>query len=183
LVAGLTVKEAEALVADRLKEADGRLKEAEAAWQAFQRRSQLNVLKQQLGAYVDRVAGIRQRLERISTDRSLLQTRLAEAERELAKEPKLLALEREIVADPAAAALIARGGDLGALVGLKLKNQELNPTHQKLLFTALDLRAELAALDAEEKALKEEEGRLAPQVQALQERIAQEEAERARLLT
>ncbi|WP_236682774.1 Wzz/FepE/Etk N-terminal domain-containing protein, partial [Thermus filiformis] len=62
LVAGLTVKEAEALVADRLKEADGRLKEAEAAWQAFQRRSQLNVLKQQLGGYADRVAGIRQRL-------------------------------------------------------------------------------------------------------------------------
>ncbi|MDW8358313.1 GNVR domain-containing protein, partial [Thermus sp.] len=41
----------------------------------------------------------------------------------------------------------------------------------------------LAALDAEERALRAEEGRLGPQVQALQERIAEEEAKRARLST
>ncbi|WP_240695078.1 Wzz/FepE/Etk N-terminal domain-containing protein [Thermus tengchongensis] len=183
LVAGLTVKEAEALVAERLKEADGRLKAAEAAWQAYQRESQLAVLKQQLGGFADRVAGIRQRLERIPTERAVLQKRLAEAEGELAKEPKLLALEREVVADPAVAAVLARGGDLQALVGLKLRNQELNPTHQKLLFTALDLRADLAALEREEAALQDEASRLEPQVQSLQERIAEEEARRARLAT
>ncbi|MFD3006146.1 Wzz/FepE/Etk N-terminal domain-containing protein [Thermus tengchongensis] len=183
LVAGLTVKEAEALVAERLREADGRLKAAEAAWQAYQRESQLAVLKQQLGGFTDRVAGIRQRLERIPTERAVLQRRLAEAEAELAKEPKLLALEREVVADPAVAAVLARGGDLQALVGLKLRNQELNPTHQKLLFTALDLRADLAALEREEAALQDEASRLEPQVQSLQERIAEEEARRARLAT
>ena len=182
LVAGLTVREAEALVAERLKEADARVKAAEAAWQAYQRESQLNVLKQQLGGFADRVASIRQRLEKIPTERAVLQRRLAEAEAELAKEPKLLALEREVVADPVVAAAIARGGDLQALVGLKLKNQELNPTHQKLLFTALDLRADLAALDREEQALRDEEARLQPQVESLQERIAVEEARRARLL-
>ncbi|MCS7219648.1 MAG: lipopolysaccharide biosynthesis protein, partial [Thermus sp.] len=99
------------------------------------------------------------------------------------KEPKILSLEREIVADPAVASLIANGGDLRAIIGLKLKNQELNPTHQKLLFTVLDARADLAALDAEERALRAEEGRLLPQVQVLQERIAEEEARRARLST
>ncbi|QWK22938.1 Wzz/FepE/Etk N-terminal domain-containing protein [Thermus antranikianii] len=181
LVAGLTVREAEALVAERLKEADARVKAAEAAWQAYQRESQLNVLKQQLGGFADRVASIRQRLEKIPTERAVLQRRLAEAEAELAKEPKLLALEREVVADPVVAAAIARGGDLQALVGLKLKNQELNPTHQKLLFTALDLRADLAALDREEQALRDEEARLQPQVASLQERIAEEEAKRSRL--
>jgi len=181
LVAGLTVREAEALVAERLKEADARVKAAEAAWQAYQRESQLNVLKQQLGGFADRVASIRQRLEKIPTERAVLQRRLAEAEAELAKEPKLLALEREVVADPVVAAAIARGGDLQALVGLKLKNQELNPTHQKLLFTALDLRADLAALDREEQALRDEEARLQPQVASLQERIAEEEARRSRL--
>ncbi|KHG65609.1 hypothetical protein QT17_05830 [Thermus sp. 2.9] len=183
LVAGLTVREAEALVAERLKEADARVKAAEAAWQAYQRESQLNVLKQQLGGFADRVASIRQRLEKIPTERTVLQRRLAEAEAELAKEPKLLALEREVVADPVVAAAIARGGDLQALVGLKLKNQELNPAHQKLLFTALDLRADLAALDREERALRDEEARLQPQVASLQERIAEEEAKRARLST
>ncbi len=183
LVAGLTVEEAQALVAKRLKEADARLKGAEAAWQAYQRASQLAVLKQQLGGFADRVAGVRQRLEKIPTDRVLLQTRLQAAEAELAKEPRLLALEREIVADPVVAAAIARGGDLQALVGLKLKNQELNPTHQKLLFTALDLRADLAALEREERALKEEEAKLLPQVEELQARVAEEEARRSRLLT
>lgn len=183
LVAGLTVREAEALVAERLREADTRLKAAEAAWQAYQRESQLSVLKQQLGGFADRVASIRQRLEKIPTERTVLQRRLAEAEAELAKEPKLLALEREVVADPVVAAAIARGGDLQALVGLKLKNQELNPAHQKLLFTALDLRADLAALDREERALRDEEARLQPQVASLQERIAEEEAKRARLST
>lgn len=183
LVAGLTVEEAQALVAERLREADARLKQAEAAWQAYQKESQLSVLKQQLGGFADRVAGIRQRLEKIPTERTVLQTRLQAVEAELAKEPKLLALEREIVADPAVAAVIARGGDLQALVGLKLKNQELNPTHQKLLSTALDLRADLAALDREERALREEEGKLLPQVEDLQARVAEEEARRARLLT
>jgi chromosome segregation ATPase len=183
LVAGLTVKEAEALVADRLKEADSRLKAAEGAWAEFQRKSQLEVWKRQLGGYADRVASIRQRLESLATERAIKQTRLAEAEKELAKEPRLITLEREITADPAVAAAIAQGGNLRDLLGLKLKNQELNPTHLKLLSTALDLRADLAALDREEKALKEEEAKLAPLVQDLQRRIADEEALRARLLT
>jgi chromosome segregation ATPase len=183
LVAGLTVKEAEALVADRLKEADSRLKAAEGAWAEFQRKSQLEVWKRQLGGYADRVASIRQRLESLATERAIKQTRLEEAEKELAKEPRLIALEREITADPAVAAAIAQGGNLRDLLGLKLKNQELNPTHLKLLSTALDLRADLAALDREEKALKEEEAKLAPLVQDLQRRIADEEATRARLLT
>jgi len=183
LVAGLTVKEAEALVADRLKEADSRLKAAEGAWAEFQRKSQLEVWKRQLGGYADRVASIRQRLESLATERAIKQTRLEEAEKELAKEPKLIALEREITADPAVVAAIAQGGNLRDLLGLKLKNQELNPTHLKLLSTALDLRADLAALDREEKALKEEEAKLAPLVQDLQRRIAEEEALRVRLLT
>ncbi|WP_024119234.1 Wzz/FepE/Etk N-terminal domain-containing protein [Thermus thermophilus] len=183
LVAGLTVEEAQALVAERLKEADARLKQAEAAWQAYQKESKLTVLKQQLAGFADRVAGIRQRLEKIPTERAVLQTRLQAVEAELAKEPKLLALEREVVADPVVAAAIAQGGDLRALVGLKLKNQELNPTHQKLLSTALDLRADLAALEREERALREEEGKLLPQVEDLQARVAEEEARRARLLT
>jgi uncharacterized protein involved in exopolysaccharide biosynthesis len=183
LVAGLTVKEAEALVADRLKEADSRFKVAEGAWAEFQRKSQLEVWKRQLGGYADRVASIRQRLESLATERAIKQTRLEEAEKELAKEPRLIALEREITADPAVMAAIAQGGNLRDLLGLKLKNQELNPTHLKLLSTALDLRADLAALDREEKALKEEEAKLAPLVQDLQRRIAEEEATRARLLT
>jgi uncharacterized protein involved in exopolysaccharide biosynthesis len=183
LVAGLTVKEAEALVADRLKEADSRLKAAEGAWAEFQRKSQLEVWKRQLGGYADRVASIRQRLESLATERAIKQTRLEEAEKELAKEPRLITLEREITADPAVAAAIAQGGNLRDLLGLKLKNQELNPTHLKLLSTALDLRADLAALDREEKALKDEEAKLAPLVQDLQRRIADEEALRARLLT
>ncbi|ALJ90641.1 Wzz/FepE/Etk N-terminal domain-containing protein [Thermus aquaticus] len=183
LVAGLTVKEAEALVADRLQEADSRLKAAEGAWAEFQRKSQLEVWKRQLGGYADRVASIRQRLESLATERAIKQTRLEEAEKELAKEPRLITLEREITADPAVAAAIAQGGNLRDLLGLKLKNQELNPTHLKLLSTALDLRADLAALDREEKALKEEEAKLAPLVQDLQRRIAEEEATRARLLT
>jgi chromosome segregation ATPase len=183
LVAGLTVKEAEALVADRLKEADSRLKAAEGAWAEFQRKSQLEVWKRQLGGYADRVASIRQRLESLATERAIKQTRLEEAEKELAKEPRLIALEREITADPAVAAAIAQGGNLRDLLGLKLKNQELNPTHLKLLSTALDLRADLAALDREEKALKAEEAKLAPLVQDLQRRIADEEVLRARLLT
>jgi uncharacterized protein involved in exopolysaccharide biosynthesis len=183
LVAGLTVKEAEALVADRLKEADSRLQAAEGAWAEFQRKSRLEVWKRQLGGYADRVASIRQRLESLATERAIKQTRLEEAEKELAKEPRLITLEREITADPAVVAAIAQGGNLRDLLGLKLKNQELNPTHLKLLSTALDLRADLAALDREEKALKEEEAKLAPLVQDLQRRIAEEEVTRARLLT
>lgn len=183
LVAGMTVKDAEALVAERLKEADTRLNQAEAAWAEFQRASQLEVWKRQLGGYADRVASIRQRLESLATERALKETRLQEAEKELAKEPRLLTLEREITADPAVATVTAQGGNLQALLGLKLKNQELNPTHQKLLGTALDLRADLAALDREEKALKAEEGKLALVVQDLQRRIAEEESRRARLLT
>jgi chromosome segregation ATPase len=47
----------------------------------------------------------------------------------------------------------------------------------------VDLEARLVALKAEEEALKAEEAKLAPLVQDLQRRIADEEATRARLLT
>ncbi len=182
LVAGLPVTEAQALVETRLKEAEARLQEAEKAWEAFQRTSNLEALKRELGGVTERLANIRLRLERLATDRALLETRLGQAEAELAKEPKLIVLEREIAADPAALALAAQG-NVEALLGLKLKNQELNPVHTKLLTAVLDLKADLAALEREEKSLKEEASRLEPKVQAYQGEVARLEAEKARLST
>ncbi|MGQ9736051.1 MAG: Wzz/FepE/Etk N-terminal domain-containing protein [Thermaceae bacterium] len=183
LVSGMKVEEAKALLDGRLEEAEKRYGQAEARYRDFQKRNELGVLKAQLSEFTGRASAIAARLNTLATERSTKEARLQVVEDQLAQEPRLLALEREIAADPAALAAAVQEGGLKGLVGLRLKNQELNPTHQSLLNQALGLRADLVTLAKEEEALKGEQARLLAEIDRLKDRIAGLELEQARVLT
>ncbi len=183
LIAGMKVPEAKALLEGRLKEADSRYKRAEAQYQEFQRRNELGVLKAQLSEFTGRASAIAVRLNAIATERSTKEARLQVVEGQLAQEPRLLTLEREIAADPVALAAAVQAGNLQGLIGLKLRNQELNPTHQALLNQALGLKADLVTLAKEEAALKEEQAKLLAEIDRLKDRIAGLELEQSRIAT
>ena len=183
LVAGMRVSEVKALLDDRIKEADSRYRQAEARYQDFQKRNELGVLKAQLSEFTGRASTIAARLSALATERSTKEARLQAVEGQLAQEPQLLTLEREIAADPVALAAAVQAGNLQGLIGLKLKNQELNPTQQSLLSQALGLKADLVTLAKEEEALKEEQAKLLTAIDRLKDRIAGLELEQSRVST
>ncbi|MER3484283.1 MAG: lipopolysaccharide biosynthesis protein [Meiothermus sp.] len=183
LIAGMKLSEAKALLEGRLKEADTRYKRAEMAYQAFQQQNELGVLKAKLADLTARIGSVAVRLSSIATDRASKSARLQSIEVALGQEPKLLTLEREIAADPVALATAVQGGSLQALVGLKLKNQELNPTHQNLLAQALTLQADLASLAKEEEASRQEQAALQEKVDGFRKQIAALELQQARILS
>ncbi len=182
LIAGMKVSEAKKLLADRLAEADDRYRRAEANYRAFQKQSALALLQAKLKDFTAEASKVSLRLETLLTERTVKAARLQALEDALAKEPKLLTLEREVAADPVALAATLKAGGLEALVGLKLKNQVLNPTHLDVLGKVLGLRADLIALDKEAAALREESDRLQAEIDRLKDEIAALETEKARVL-
>lgn len=147
------------------------------AAQALERFKQRECLPEWQGER-DRLAGrlaeVGVLLAQIATERRAREARLQEVEAALAQEPKVLEVLKEVVADPTVAAAVARG-DLSALAGLRLRTQEVNPAYQPLLAQAVSLRGELAALQAEEAGLREEQNRIAARLEALRAQIAAQE--------
>jgi len=183
IVAGLSLGEAKRLLAKAMEEANRKYREAEERYQAFQRKSDLDQKKQTLAQYTKELARVQLRKESLTTELAIKKAKLATYESELAAEPKLLTLERDISGDPVALAAALKADGLKALVGLKLKNQVLNPTHLKLLANALALRSEIGGLEKEAQALRIEENRLVSQIEQYKSDVASLETERARVIS
>lgn len=154
--------------------------QASGALEAFKRRERIPQWNAELVSYTEAYANAQTRILALGVERTAKEARLQSVEAELAQEPNLLTLEREVGADPAVLAA-AQGGGLQALIGLKLKNQELNPTHRELLSQALGLRADLASLAKEEGALKQEAASLQERIAGLRSQIAAQEREKEAL--
>ncbi|RTI10537.1 chain-length determining protein [Thermus scotoductus] len=182
-----------AIIGKRLKEAQENLKrETERARQAFQaaaltlenfrKTDRLSEWQQERDRLTQRLIEVGVRLAQVDTEKAGLEARIQDLEAALIKEPRVLELVREVVEDPVVAAALAKG-DLSALAGLRLKTQEINPVYQPLVTQLVTLRANLAALLAEAKALAQEQQRLQVKLQDLRNQIAvQERAKEALLL-
>ena len=182
-----------AIIGRRLKEAQENLKrETERAQQAFQaaaltlenfrKTDRLSEWQQERDRLTQRLIEVGVRLAQVDTEKAGLEARIQDLEAALIKEPRVLELVREVVEDPVVAAALAKG-DLSALAGLRLKTQEINPVYQPLVTQLVTLRANLAALLAEAKALAQEQQRLQVKLQDLRNQIAvQERAKEALLL-
>ncbi|WP_019551200.1 Wzz/FepE/Etk N-terminal domain-containing protein [Thermus scotoductus] len=182
-----------ATIGKRLKEAQENLKrETERARQAFQaaaltlenfrKTDRLSEWQQERDRLTQRLIEVGVRLAQVDTEKAGLEARIQDLEAALIKEPRVLELVREVVEDPVVAAALAKG-DLSALAGLRLKTQEINPVYQPLVTQLVTLRANLAALLAEAKALAQEQQRLQVKLQDLRNQIAvQERAKEALLL-
>ena len=132
-----------AIIGRRLREAQENLKrEAERARQSyvaaaqalekFRSKERLAEWQKEREQLTQRYAEISARLGQLATDLVLRQARLQEVEAQLAKEPRVLEVIKEVVSDPTLAAILSRE-NIEAVVGLRLRTQELNPSYQPLL--------------------------------------------------
>lgn len=176
-LANKRLQEAKQRLAEETSRVQKRYTQAQAALEDFKKRERIPQWQAELSAYIQRLSEVGVRLSNLEVELAAKGARLASFQEALGQEPRLLVLEREISADPALLAVIAQNG-LAALVGLKLKNQELNPTHLQLLSEVLTLKAELATLAQEKEALRKEQAILQGRIDDLKVKIAAQEREK-----
>lgn len=182
VLANRKVEEAKRALTRALEKTKKAYEQASLRLEAFQKVNRLDVWNSQLSGYVSRYQTISVRLSSLVTERSSKQARQAELETQIQSQPKLLELEREVLADPVVAQALAKSDSLAALAGLKLKTQELNPSYQQLLQNLLDTRVELASLEKELSAIKQEKNALSNNIATLKSNISAQEQEREAIL-
>ncbi|MCL6529465.1 MAG: chain-length determining protein [Meiothermus ruber] len=165
----------------RLRQETERLRQAYTqaarALEDFQKRERTPQWNAELTAYTQAYAEAQARILALEVERSAKEARLRAVKEELSQVPSLLTLEREVGADPAVLAAV-QGDGLQAVVGLKLRNQELNPTHQALLSQALGLQADLAFLAKERESLGQKIAALQANIARIKPQIAAQEREK-----
>ena len=141
----------------------------------FNSRYNMPVLISQESSLSGRIGIILNRLQTITTELTVATSKLAEVRAQLVGQPKLLILEREITSDPTLNAVASQNGSkLADLIGVKLKNQEINPLYQGLLQSSISLQADIKNLITERTAITAEKTSLEPKLAVLR-------AENARL--
>jgi uncharacterized protein involved in exopolysaccharide biosynthesis len=179
---GTSLTEVNANLQRALTEAQRRFNVAAEAQRVFNTTDDRSLLRGKLGAAEARLVQINSTLQSFDSRLKTTQARLAETRRQIADQPRLLTLEREITADPAIAAAIQQNNqNLGDLVGLKLQNQELNPLYQSLLTSSVQLQSDLNTMTAERDAITAEQTRLTQQVNTDRARVAQLDANARKL--
>ncbi|BAW01143.1 chain length determinant protein [Thermus thermophilus] len=177
-----------AIIGKRLQEAQTALKgetekarqaylAAAKALEAFKERERIAEWQNELNRLSGQLAEIGVRLAQIATEQASREASLREVEAALAKEPKVLDVVREVVADPVLAAAVAKG-DLSALIGLRLSVQEVNPVYAPLLTQAVNLRSQIKALEAEEQALLKEQEAIFQRISSLKKLLSAQEREK-----
>jgi uncharacterized protein involved in exopolysaccharide biosynthesis len=140
---------------------------------AFNRQYNMAILGGQESTTLARISTIITRLASITTELTISNSKLAEVRAQLAGQPKLLILEREITSDPAAFAVASQSGSkLSDLLNVKLKNQEVNPLYQGLLQSSISLQAEIKNTETERAAITAEKAKLEPKLTALRNQNA-----------
>ena len=153
------------------------------AVQAFEANNTVPVLQNRVDSIVSRLNVISTRLQSIQTDLNIAQARLTDTKAQLAKQPQLLNLNREITSDPAVMATVgANQNELKSLIGLKLQNQELNPAFQELLQSSIQLQLNLNNINNENIAFLKEKTSLEKQLPTLQSQLAALNQKRGRLV-
>lgn len=176
-LANKRLQEAKQRLAEETSRVQKRYTQAQATLEDFKKRERIPQWQAELSAYIQRLSEVGVRLLNLEVELAAKGARLASFQEALGQEPRLLVLEREISADPALLTVIAQNG-LAALVGLKLKNQELNPTHLQLLSEVLTLKAELTTLAQEKEALRKEQATLQGRIGDLKANLAAQEREK-----
>ncbi len=132
---------------------------------AFNSRYNMAILSGQETAISARLSVIINRLEAITTELTVSTSKLAEVRAQLSGQPKLLILEREITGDPTLLAIASQNGSkLSDLIGVKLKNQEVNPLYQSLLQNSISLQAEIKNTVTERGAITTEKANIEPKL-------------------
>jgi uncharacterized protein involved in exopolysaccharide biosynthesis len=172
-LAGGNLEQVRAHLTRQVNEAQAKFYTARDRMADFNRRYNMAILGGQESTTLSRVGSIINRLASITTELTIANSRLAEVRAQLAGQPKLLILEREITSDPTSFAIATQNGSkLSDLIGVKLKNQEVNPLYQGLLQSSISLQQEIKNTETERAAITAEKAKLEPKLTALRNQNA-----------
>jgi uncharacterized protein involved in exopolysaccharide biosynthesis len=153
------------------------------AVKAFEANNTIPVLQGRVDSIVARLNVISTRLQSIQTELNVSQSRLTDTKAQLAKQPQLLNLNREITSDPAIMATItANQSELKSLIGLKLQNQEINPAFQDLLQASIELQLTFNNITNENTAFTKERATLEKLLPTLQTQLASLNQKKSRVM-
>jgi predicted nuclease with TOPRIM domain len=153
------------------------------AVKAFEANNTIPVLQGRVDSIVARLNVISTRLQSIQTELNVSQSRLTDTKAQLAKQPQLLNLNREITSDPAIMATItANQSELKSLIGLKLQNQEINPAFQDLLQASIELQLTFNNITNENTAFVKEKTSLEKLLPTLQTQLAALNQKKSRVM-
>ncbi len=153
LLSGRKLSEALPAIEKNYQAAARAYRESADALAAFESATPLRRWEQELSERQRRIAAIRVRLSSFETEKTVVRTALEAVRRQLAALPERISLRREVTSDPA---ITAAAGDVAALKGLSLSNEELNPNYTRLAAKEADLEVALARLEREAGELERE---------------------------
>ncbi len=157
---GGSLAEAKKVLVSQVEQTRTRYEAASNAQRDFNASNDSGLMASRIAQNEGRLVDINGKLQSFDAQVKTMQSRLDSARAELAKQPQLLTLEREITSDPAIqTAINANDPQLQNLVGLKLQNQELNPVYQGLLNNSIQLQSDILSLTAERNSLQAEKAR------------------------
>jgi len=164
---------------EQLADAEKAFREAQSAWEAFQRENALASLRAELQRLENRNAEIRLLLHKLPTELAQIKAQLSATTAQLNKTPSHLQVRRSVVEDPLVAT--ATAGALNALRGLRLQSEEPNPTWLRLRQRADDLTIQRATLLEKRRSLQAEMEKIHARIAMLRAEIAKTELTQKRL--
>jgi uncharacterized protein involved in exopolysaccharide biosynthesis len=170
---GGSLSEAKRVLAEQVAQNRVKYEASSDAKREFNSSNEAGLLGSRIGQNEGRLVEINGKLQSFDAQVKTMQSRLDSARAELAKQPRLLTLEREITSDPAIqTAITSNDPQLKNLIGLKLENQELNPVYQVLLNSSIQLQSDIQSLTAERNSLQAEKGRRETQLRGDRQNLA-----------
>jgi uncharacterized protein involved in exopolysaccharide biosynthesis len=170
---GGSLAEAKRVLSEQVEQTRARYEATSDVQRDFNASNETGLLSSRIAQNEGRLVEINGKLQSFDAQVKTLQSRLDSARAELAKQPRLLTLEREITSDPAVqTAITSNDPELKNLIGLKLQNQELNPVYQGLLNNSIQLQSDIQSLTAERNSLQAEKTRRETQLREDRNKLA-----------
>lgn len=148
--------------------------------EAFRKRERIPELQVELDRLVARLGEIATQQSALATQIAQKRAELREKEALLLREPRLIEVLREVVADPLVATAVGQDA-WPSLESLRLKSQELSPVYTSLFSQVAALKAELSGLESAERALREERARTQSRVEVIRTQLAAQMREKERI--
>jgi uncharacterized protein involved in exopolysaccharide biosynthesis len=166
-LAGLSLTEALAVVADQVAFLDRAYAQAQAVLDQFDKVNDLALLDAQIGQLSARIPQLETRLSSLPNEIERLQITLTSLQAQLKAQPPLLTLRDHITANPLLSELALQGGNVQeVLLETGLLRETLNPRHFSVLEALLSTEVQLSELYEEERLVQRELAELTASLEA-----------------
>ncbi len=153
-LANKSLADAREILSRRVDAAAEAYKQASSALANYKSSTPIDTWSEELAQWRKKVATVQLRREGIKAEIAKLEASLAAIEKQLAKTPATLTLQKEVTSDPVVT--LAAGDDIKALEGLTLQSQQVNTVYTNLEIVRNKTLSDLKQLRAEQDALEKE---------------------------